>query len=409
MQESPSAAPPHNREAPGRSARGFRVTPSRSRGLGERGGVDDVAVAHARIHDVVVGGRDVLTGDHFDLRDDAVLGTEVQHLLSFGDAADLGASERLPAVNEGAQRQRDGLGGQAHIDEDAVGTQGRHVSSVVEAVGRHGAQDQVEGAAQRFESPLFAGRVEVVSTEAACVGFLRATVGDDRDVRAHSLGDLHAHVPETPQTQDGHARTGTHVVMLQRRVGGDTSAQERGAGRKIQLGRDMQRKVGAHREAPRVSSCRRLTLGVGTVGPQGSRRRGAPLLVAGLAHLASAARADQAAHAHAVPHLEGRHAGANLGDCANELMARHKRVSDGTPLAAGGMDVRVANARVGDIEVDLALARLTNVDLQGMELGGGIVATVSDYAGYHNSFVQSIRDDRVKGQKVCPESRIFTD
>ena len=172
MQESPSAAPPHNREAPGRSARGFRVTPSRSRGLGERGGVDDVAVTHARSNDVVVGGRDVLACDHLNLRDDAVLGTEVQHLLSFGDAADLGASERLAAVHEGAQRQRDGLGGQAHIDEDAVGTQGGHVSGVVEAVGRHGAQDQVEGTAQGFKHAVLAGRVEVVGTEAAGVGFL---------------------------------------------------------------------------------------------------------------------------------------------------------------------------------------------------------------------------------------------
>ena len=43
------------------------------------------------------------------------------------------------------------------------------------------------------------------------------------------------------------------------------------------------------------------------------------------------------------------------------------------------MDIRVADTRVGDIEVDLTLARLTNVDLQGMELGGGIVATVGDY------------------------------
>ena len=83
-------------------------------------------------------------------------------------------------------------------------------------------------------------------------------------------------------------------------------------------------------------------------------------------------------------------------------MARHKRVSDGTPLAAGGMDVRVANARVGDIEIDLALARLTNVDLQGMELGGGIVATVGDYAGHENSFVQSIRDDTSILQQKAP-------
>ena len=200
----------------------------------------------------------------------------------------------------------------------------------------------------------------------------------------------------------GHARAGAHLVVLEGRVGGDAGAQERGAGCKIQLGRNVQREVGAHCETPRVAAGRRVTLGVGTIGPQGARRRSAPLLVTGLAHLASAARANQAAHAHAVPHLEGRDAGANLGDCADELMARHKRVSHGTPLAAGTVNVRVANARVGDIEVDLALAGLTDVDLHGVELGGGIVATVGDHAGHQNSFVQSIRDETSILQQKAP-------
>ena len=193
------------RKALGRSAQGFRVTPSHSRGLGERGGVDDVAVAHARIHDVVVRLRDVFAADHLDLRDDAVCGAEVEHLLGFGDAADLGTGEGLAAVHEGAQGQGDGLGGQAHVDEDAVRAQGGHVAGVVEAVGGDGAQDEVEGAAQGLEHALLAGGVEVVGTEAAGVGFLGTAVGDDGDFRAHGVGDLYAHVSEAAHAEDGHA------------------------------------------------------------------------------------------------------------------------------------------------------------------------------------------------------------
>ncbi len=59
---------------------------------------------------------------------------------------------------------------------------------------------------------------------------------------------------------------------------------------------------------------------------------------------------------------------ANLGDRLTNSWPG-TRQADGTSPAAGGMDVRVANARVRH-RVDLA--RLTNVDLQGMELGGGI-------------------------------------
>ena len=161
--------------------------------------------------------------------------------------------------------------------------------------------------------------------------------------------------------------------MLERRVGGDAGAQQGGAGSKIQLRRDMQREVLAHGEAARVAAGRRVALGVGAVGPQGAGRRGAPLLVVGFAHLARAARADHAAHAHAIPHLELGDAGADLGDGADELVAGHERVGHGTPLASGGVDVGVADARVGDIEVDFAFAGFSDVDLEGVELGGGVV------------------------------------
>ena len=152
----------------------------------------------------------------------------------------------------------------------------------------------------------------------------------------------------------------------------------------------MQREVLAHGEAARVSAGRRVALGVGAVSPQGTGRRRAPLLVVGFAHLARAAGADHAAHAHAVSHLELGDAGADLGNGADELVAGHEGVGHGTPLAAGGVNVGVADARVGNIEVDLALARLTNVDLQGVELGGGIVTAVGNHAGHENSFVRSI-------------------
>ena len=152
----------------------------------------------------------------------------------------------------------------------------------------------------------------------------------------------------------------------------------------------MQREVLAHGEAARVAAGRRVTLGVGAVGPQGAGRRGAPLLVVGFAHLARAAGANHTAHAHSVPHLELGDAGADLGDGADELMAGHERVGHWTPLAAGGVDIGVADARVGDVEVDLPLTGFTNVDLQGVELGGRIVTAVGDHAGHENSFVRSI-------------------
>ena len=178
--------------------------------------------------------------------------------------------------------------------------------------------------------------------------------------------------------------------MLERRVGGDARAQEGRTSGEVEGFRHVQRKVLAHGEAARVAAGRRVALGVGAVGPQGAGCRGAPLLVVGFAHLARAAGADHAAHAHAVAHLELGDAGADLGDGADELVAGHERVGHGAPLAAGGVDVGVADARVDDVEVDLTLARFADVDLQGVELGGSIVTAVGDHAGHENSFVRSI-------------------
>ena len=242
----------------------------------------------------------------------------------------------------------------------------------------------------------------MIGAEAAGVGFLGTAVGDDGDLRTHGLSDLHAHVPEAAHAEDGHARAGADVVVLERRVCGDTGAQERRASRKIQFGRDVERKVLAHGEAARIAAGRRVSVGIGAVGPQGARRRRAPLLVAGFAHFAGAAGSDQAADAHAVPHLERGDAGADLGDDADELVTGHEGVDDGTPLASGRVDVGVADARVGDIEVDLTLAGLANVDLQGVELGGGIVASVGDHAGHDNSFVRSNEDATSIQQKQKP-------
>ena len=74
-------------------------------------------------------------------------------------------------------------------------------------------------------------------------------MGDDGDVCAHGLGDLHAHMSEATHTEDRDARSGAHVVMLERRVGGDAGAQQWGTGSKIQLRGDMQREVLTHGEA----------------------------------------------------------------------------------------------------------------------------------------------------------------
>lgn len=56
--------------------------------LGQRSAVDYEAIPHVTAHHAIVGLFDLLHLDHLDIRDDPVLCTEIEHLLSFGDSAD---------------------------------------------------------------------------------------------------------------------------------------------------------------------------------------------------------------------------------------------------------------------------------------------------------------------------------
>ncbi len=126
-------------------------------------------------------------------------------------------------------------------------------------------------------------------------------------------------------------------TMLQRRVGGDTSAQERGTGSQIQLDGYGARSPRALREVPREYPPV-VGLGVGAVGPHVCR--GAPLLVAGLAHLAA-------------PHEPTKQPTPTRstlkvvtpGQPWRLCQRTHGQAQAGkrrTPLAAGGMDARAA-------------------------------------------------------------------
>src|SRR5579864_6802431 len=57
----------------------------------ERCHVDGEAVLHIRLEQSLVGFVDLLDWDDFDIGGDVVLAAKIEHLLSFGDAADVRA------------------------------------------------------------------------------------------------------------------------------------------------------------------------------------------------------------------------------------------------------------------------------------------------------------------------------
>ena len=116
-------------------------------------------------------------------------------------------------------------------------------------------------------------------------------------------------------------------------------------------------------------------LGDGAVavdGPVGAGVAGqAVLFLAGLAVGAFAAGVHHAAHAHPVAHGVAGDGGANLGDDAGDFVARGQRVALRAPVAADGVDVRVADPGELDLDQDIVGAHVPALDGGGDQLPGG--------------------------------------
>ena len=95
---------------------------------------------------------------------------------------------------------------------------------------------------------------------------------------------------------------------------------------------------------------------------------GAQLLLALLAVLALAARVHKAPNAHKVSNLVLRHLSSNGLHAANNLVSGHHWVHRGAPLAAGAVDVAVANPGVRDLDVHVVRVGVAALKLKGSQL-----------------------------------------
>ncbi len=298
-----------------------------------------------------------------------MLGAEVEHLLGLGDAADVGACQHPRLAREPADAERRRVRGKADVDQDAVRLEEPQDAVEVDAVG-HGAEDQVEAAAELPHAGVVLGGDVVRGAEAEAVVTLGERAAQHDRLGAQRGGELHAHVAQPAETDDANALTGARAPALERVVRGDARAHER-------RGLLERHAVGhVHQVVLLDGDALRVAAGGGEavaadarVGPDGRRGSGAELLLALLAHVALAAGVDEAPDADAVADLELRHLGADLAHDACDLVPGNQRVVHAPPLAARGVDVGVADARVADVEVDLGGPGLAPGD------GGLLVAT----------------------------------
>ena len=200
---------------------------------------------------------------------------------------------------------------------------------------------------------------------------------------AEGAGELHAHVAEATEADDADLLPGADLPMAQRRVGGDTGAEQRGGGGQVEPGGDAQGEGlvdhdvrGVAPEGVPAEVLVRAVVGEG-------RPREAELLEAFLAARAGAAGVDHAAGRADVAHLQLGDLGADLRDPSDNLMAGDAGVVRAGPLAARGMDVGMADAAEENLHLDVGRAGGAPGDRQRGEgiLGGGV--TVGAGGGGH--------------------------
>ena len=215
------------------------------------------------------------------------------------------------------------------------------------------------------------GREVVVGAEPQPVLLLLQRLGQHGHLGTQGVGDLDAHVAEAAEADDGDLLAGSGAPLAQRRVHRDAGAQQRcGLGRLDAVG-DAEDVVGVDDDVGGVATLRGGAVAVGA-GVRRHHALDAVLLVTVAAVGALAARVHHAAHADAGADLVAGDVGPDLGDDADDLVARHHRVGLRAPVAVDGVDVGVADAGVLDLDEHVVGSDCSAFDGDGDEgLAGG--------------------------------------
>jgi hypothetical protein len=89
------------------------------------------------------------------------------------------------------------------------------------------------------------------------------------------------------------------------------------------------------------------------------------------------AAVDEAADPDRVADLEAAHLFADCGDVADNLMARHAGIERARPFGADRVEVRMADAAKGDVDLDVARSGPPPLDVERLERPIGGIGAIS--------------------------------
>src|SRR5271155_5606845 len=171
------------------------------------------------------------------------------------------------------------------------------------------------------------------------------------------MRDLHTHVPQSAESDNGDLLARACLPVLQRRIQRNTGAEQRRRGIQRKVLRHAHNIILIHHNFVGVAAQRwRAVLLNGVVSPYGSVNT--ILLKALFALLACAARIDKAANANLVANLELRDLTADRCHSPGNFMAGNRGEDRAAPLVARLVNVRVAYATILNLDSNILLAQI---------------------------------------------------
>lgn len=192
-------------------------------------------------------------------------------------------------------------------------------------------------------------------------------------MRAKGVRELDSHVTETTQANDANLLTFTNVPVAERRVSGDTGAEQRCSGGEVEFAGDVESEILVDNDSVGVATISDAAevFVFAVVGKGGCRI--AVLLVASAAVRAGAVGIDYATDGGDVSFFELVDGAADADDAADDLVAGDAGVDgrrDAFPFVVDLMEVGVADPAVEDFDLNVVRKRGATLDRGWGQTGG---------------------------------------
>jgi len=316
--------------------------------LFQGGEVDYEAVFYVAFDQAVVGVVYFLDGDDLDIGGDFVFGAEVEHFLSFADAAYKRAGERPACAWQGERRYSERARWNTEHHESSVAVKEIEILIHIE-LDRNGVENKVEFTGEFIEHTRFRCIVKIIRSEAFGVFLLFYGMTKYANICSHSVREFDCHVAQASETEDGDFFAGAGIPVAKGRIGRDACAEQGGDAGCGKIFWDFQGVIFIDDDAGRVSAeCRGYAVFFHTVIRPGNVM--AILFEAVCAFPAFAAGIGKAAHAGEVAFFETFGLRACLDDCSDDFVSGDHRVMRAAPFVADLVDVGMTDAAILNVD-----------------------------------------------------------